>query len=303
MSTKQILFLIDQIAKLGVNALTFTGGEPTLRKDLPEIIHHTGIVHDFMNGIATNGYLMPKLLKDHSFEGLDYILTSIDYPTAEQHDRMRGIKVFDKVLKMIELANKRDIKVLVSTVVMKDNIHLLDQICELTENLNCSAELFPCEDIIREFPNKLCQIVNIKDMIPNISEWAKTIQNLKKEFNHILTDPFSIQVVESGGFGGYPNYYQNTLRCHVAEALLFISHDGNVIFPCKIHPLLNINAFKYPLSKIYYTKEVKEIMSKHDGYDFCSHCRLGCAIAASCATSWKAVYAKYIKGFIDGNLK
>jgi MoaA/NifB/PqqE/SkfB family radical SAM enzyme len=302
MSTEQIKGIIDKLAKFGVNALTFTGGEPSLRNDLHEIVFHTGIVHDFMNGIATNGYLMPKQLKEHSFEGLDYILTSIDYPTAEQHDGMRGIKVFDRVMEMIDICNKRDIKVIVSTVVMKDNIHLLDQICELTEKLNCSAELFPCEDIIRNFPEKICKIINIEDMMPDIPTWASTIKGLRKRFNHILTDPFSIQVVERGGFGGYPKYNQKILRCHVAEAFLFISHDGFIELPCKIHPIKSINANKYSFSKIFNTKEVQEIMNMHDNYDFCSGCRLGCAIAASIPTSWRAVYAKYVRGFLDGNL-
>ena len=65
MNTEQIKCLIDQIADLGAVSLSFTGGEPTLRNDLPELIYHTGVVNDFMNGIATNGYLLPKLFKNH----------------------------------------------------------------------------------------------------------------------------------------------------------------------------------------------------------------------------------------------
>ena len=141
MSTKQIMHLIDQIDDLGVLALSFTGGEPTLRKDLPDLIYHTGVVHGFMNGIATNGYLLPKLFKDYNLEGLDYILLSLDYPKAELHDKMRGIKVFDKVLESIKLANKNDIKPIISTVVMKDNLKYLENMCELAENLNCSIEI------------------------------------------------------------------------------------------------------------------------------------------------------------------
>ncbi len=302
MSTEQVKTLIDKLATFGVNALTFTGGEPSLRKDLHEIIYHTGITHDFINGLATNGYLMPKLLKEHSFEGLDYVLTSIDYPTAEQHDKMRGIKMFNKVLEMIDICNKRDIKVIVSTVVMKDNIHLLDKICELTEKLNCSAELFPCEDIIRNLPEKICKIINIEDMMPDIPTWADKIRDLRTNFKHILTDPYSIKVVEQGGFGGYPKYYQNLLRCHVAEAFLFIRHDGFIDFPCKIQPIKSIDAFKYPFSIVYNSKEIKEIMNMHDNYKFCNGCRLGCAVAASIPTSLKAGYYKYVKGFLDGNL-
>lgn len=302
MNTKQIKYLIDQLAELGVNALTFTGGEPTLRKDLHEIVYHTGVNHDFINGIATNGYLMPELFRQHSFEGLDFILTSLDYPTAERHDRMRGIKVFDKVIKMIEIANKRNIKVIISTVVMRDNIDLLEEICELGENLNCAMELFPCEDIIRNYPDKICQITNIHDMIPDLPDWARRIRELRTRFKHILTDPVSIDLVEKGGFGGYPNYHQNVLRCHVANSFLFIRHDGFMDFPCKIYPVLSVDAFKYPIPKIYNAIEIREIMKKHDSYDQCNHCRLGCAIAASLPSSMKAVYAKYIRGFIDGNL-
>jgi len=138
--------------------------------------------------------------------------------------------------------------------------------------------------------------------MPKISTWANKIRELRTKFDHILTDPFSIRVVEKGGFGGNPNYHQNILRCHVAEAFLFIRHDGYIDFPCKIHPIMSIDALKYPFSQIYNTKEVKEIMKKKDSYDFCDGCRLGCAIAASIPTSWRAVYAKYIKGFINGNL-
>ena len=303
MSTEQIKHLIDQIADLGVISLSFTGGEPTLRKDLPELLYHTGIVHDFMNGIATNGYLLPKLFKEHKLKGLDYILVSLDYPNANLHDKMRGIKVFHKVLESIKLANKNDIKPIISTVVMKDNLQYLKDMCELAENLECSIELYPCEDIIRDFPNKSYQIEEIHDLIPDISIWANLMRTLRTIYNNILTDPISIEVVEKGGFGGYPSYHQKILRCHVAEAYLFISHDGIINYPCKIHPKTSFNAMKYPVAKIYNSQEVREIMRKCDGFQFCNGCRLGCAIASSMLTRWKTVYAKYIKGFLEGKLR
>jgi len=303
MSTKQVKHLIDQIADLGVPALSFTGGEPTLRKDLPELIYHTGIVNNFMNGIATNGYLLPKLFKEYGLEGLDYILLSLDYPKAELHDNKRGIRLFDKVIESIEIANKRDIKVIISTVVMKDNLRYLRDMCELTEKLNCSIELYPCEDIIRDFPNKSFQIDDIDDLIPNVSVWANLIRNLRTKFKNILTDPVSVEIIEKGGFGGFPNYYQKLLRCHVAEAYLFVSHDGFINYPCKIHPIRSFNALIHPIKTIYNSTEVREIMKNHDNYNFCQKCRLGCAIVSSLPVRWKTMYAKYIKGFLDGNLR
>ena len=304
MTTHQIKSLIDQISELGVNALSFTGGEPTLRKDLPELVYHAGVIHDFMNGIATNGYLMPQLLKEKSrLEGLDYILLSLDYPTAELHDKKRGIKVFDRVMETITLSNKRDISVIISTVVMKDNIQFLENICELAENLNCSIELFPCEDIIRDHRNFQYKINNIEDMIPDLSVWAKLLHSLRSKYKNILTDPISINVVEKGGFGGAPEYHQTSLRCHVAEAYLFVRYDGFIDYPCKIHPVKSFNALKDTINNIYYSSEVREIMKQHDTYDFCDKCRLGCAIASSLPTTWKTLYAKYIQGYLKGNLR
>ena len=304
MSTSQIKDIIDQIACLGVSALSFTGGEPTLRKDLPDLIYHAGVVHDFMNGVATNGYLMPSLFKRNGqLEGLDYILLSLDYPNAELHNKMRGIKVFDKAIETIHLANKKDIKVIISTVVMNDNIHLLDSLCELAENYNCSIELFPCEDIIRDYPDNSYHISEVKNLIPNLSVWANLILKLRETYKNILTDPISIAMVERGGFGGKPSYHQNFLRCHVAEAYLFVRHDGFIDYPCKLHPIKSFNSLIYPISKIYNSKEVREIMKRHDSYDFCNKCRLGCAIASSMPARWKTLASKYILGYFQGNLK
>jgi MoaA/NifB/PqqE/SkfB family radical SAM enzyme len=303
MSTEQVKYLIDQLAELGVLALSFTGGEPTLRKDLPELVYHTGVNHGFMNGIATNGYFIPKMFKEHKLEGLDYIVLSLDYPSAEQHNKIRGIKVFDRVIESIRLAEENDVKPVISTVVMKKNFKYLKDMCDLAEKLNCALEMYPCEDIIRDYPDESYQIEGISDYIPDTSRWASIMRELKKYYKNILTDPVSIEVVEKGGFGGYPRYYQNILRCHVAEAYLFISHNGFLHFPCKIHPLQSFDALKNQIKEIYYSQEARDIMIMHDRYDFCNNCRLGCAIASSIPTHWKTVYSKYIKGFLDGNLR
>ena len=304
MSTEQIKHIIDQIAKLGVNALSFTGGEPTLRKDLPEIIYHAGINRKLLTGIATNGYLMPQLFKDNGkLDGFNYILLSVDYPSADLHDRMRGIKVFDKAMKTIALANKKDIKVIISTVIMKDNLKYMEEMCELADRLNCSIELYPCEDIIRDFSNQSYFIENIANLIPNISLWANIMRFLRTKYKNILTDPLSILIVEKGGFGGFPDYHQNILRCHVAEAYLFVRYDGFIDYPCKIHPIKSFNALTHPISMIYNSKEVRDIMEKFDSYPFCSGCRIGCAITSSMPTRWKTLGSKYVLGYLRGNLK
>ena len=301
MTTEQIKYLMDQLRELGVNVLSLTGGEPTLRKDLPELIYHMGVNHDFLTGITSNGYLLPEMIP--KFEGLDYILTSLDFPTAELHNKFRGIKVFDNIIDSIRLANKKDIKVIISTVVMKDNLHLLEDICKLAESLNCAIELYPCEDIVWNIKGESYRIDGIQELIPNLSIWVKKVKELRTKYKNILTDTVSMELIEQGGFGGNPHYYQDILRCHVAEAYMFIRHNGYIDYPCKINPLKSFDALHYSLSNIYNCRETRDIMEKHDSYNFCNGCRLGCAIMSSIPTRWKTLYSKYVRGFIDGNLR
>ncbi len=302
MSTDQIKKIIDQIAELGVLSLSFTGGEPTLREDLPEIIYYTGKVHKFVTGLASNGYYLPKLLEDNKLEGLNYILLSLDYPIAELHDKMRGIKVFDRAIESIKLANKSGIKVIISTNVMTNNMKYLPELCNLAKSFNCCIELFPCEDIIRKYNGQKYKIENMDGLVPNLHLWAKFVRNLQKKYKNLITDRYSIKTIESGGFGGNPKY-QKVIRCHVAEAYLFIRHDGYIDYPCKIHPIKRYNVLNNSIYSIYNSKEVRDIMKKYDGYDFCDKCRNGCSILASLTTNRATLYEKYIKNFFKGNVK
>jgi MoaA/NifB/PqqE/SkfB family radical SAM enzyme len=192
--------------------------------------------------------------------------------------------------------------VIISTNVMKKNLKYLPQLCDLAKKLECSIELYPCEDIVRQYKGEIYKIRDIEKLIPNIESWGKLIKSLRKNYKNLLTDYSSVEIIEKGGFGGNPKY-QNILRCHVAEAYLFIRHDGMISYPCKINPIASFDTSKYSIKEIYYSKEVKEIMKKYDGFDFCNACRLGCAITSSLPTHYKTAYHKYIQGFLDGNLR
>ncbi len=301
MTTDQIKYIINQIAELGIISLSFTGGEPTLREDLPELIRYAGIHKNLITGLATNGYHLPYLFKNNLLKGLNYILISLDFPFAEQHDKIRGISVFNKVLESIKLANKKNIKIIISTNVMRSNIKFLPKICDLAKNFNCSIEMYPCENIIRTYNGNKFQAENLNNLIPDLHLWAKFVSFLQKKYKNILTDRYSIQVIEGGGFGGVPKN-QEIMRCHVAETYLFIRHDGTISFPCKIHPIINFNALTKSLQSVFNSKKVKTIMKRHDNFTFCDGCRLGCAISSSLSAKWPTLFEKYIRNIIRGNL-
>ncbi len=93
LTTEQWKDVIDRLHQIGVFILTFTGGEPTLREDLPELLLY-GQNKGLVTGLVTNG----RKLKDKSYiealekTGLDFIQVTLESHKPEIHDLMTGKK-------------------------------------------------------------------------------------------------------------------------------------------------------------------------------------------------------------------
>ena len=83
--------IIDRVWDLGIPHIVFTGGEPTLRHDLPELIAHAE-ANGQITGINTNA----RRLQDPHFvdalveAGLDHIQITVESHDAVIHDSMVG---------------------------------------------------------------------------------------------------------------------------------------------------------------------------------------------------------------------
>jgi len=93
LTTDQWKEIIDRLYNIGIFLLTFTGGEPTLRKDLPELLHYAqgkGVV----TGLITNG----RQLKDKEYvqrlvdAGLDFVQITLESHEPAVHDMITKSK-------------------------------------------------------------------------------------------------------------------------------------------------------------------------------------------------------------------
>ncbi len=111
LTTKEGKAFIDDLALFGVPVILFSGGEPILRKDLPELIDYT-VKKGIRAVISTNGTLITeKMAHIFSEYSLSYIGVSLD-GIGEVHDAFRGKKgAFDMAIKGIRNAKKAGIKV------------------------------------------------------------------------------------------------------------------------------------------------------------------------------------------------
>jgi radical SAM protein with 4Fe4S-binding SPASM domain len=83
--------VIDHLWDIGVPHIIFTGGEPTLRRDLPELIAHAES-NGQITGINTNGRLLKnrQYLDELIAAGLDHIQITIESHDSQIHDAMVG---------------------------------------------------------------------------------------------------------------------------------------------------------------------------------------------------------------------
>jgi 12,18-didecarboxysiroheme deacetylase len=111
LTTKEGKALIEDLARFGSPVILLSGGEPLMRKDLPELARHAA-EQGVRVVISTNGTLITeKTAAVYREIGLSYVGVSLD-GMRETHDRFRGQKgAFDATLKGIRICRDAGIKV------------------------------------------------------------------------------------------------------------------------------------------------------------------------------------------------
>jgi len=133
LSTEQGKELINDLADFGSPVMLFSGGEPLVRKDLPQLAAYA-VEKGMRAVISTNGTLitptMARTLKDI---GLSYVGISLD-GMQEINDRFRGVKgAFKSALEGIKNSQDAGIKVGLRFTINKFNVDEIPKIFQLLE--------------------------------------------------------------------------------------------------------------------------------------------------------------------------
>jgi 12,18-didecarboxysiroheme deacetylase len=133
LSTEEGRLLIDDLAAFGVPVLLFSGGEPLIRPDLPELAAYA-VQHGMRAVISTNGTLidgaMARTLKEI---GLSYVGISID-GTEAVNDRFRGVPgAYRKAMEGIRNCREVGIKVGLRFTINRFNAGEIPAIFDLLE--------------------------------------------------------------------------------------------------------------------------------------------------------------------------
>ena len=139
LTTNQAFTTIDnlsKIANIGLPALSFSGGEPLIRKDFFEVAAYAKKKIPYVN-IATNGTLLTKdNVKKLKEVGVDYVEISLDGASKEVHDSFRRVPgCFEKTMEGIRNCVDENLDTCIATTAHKENLDEIPKIIELAQEL------------------------------------------------------------------------------------------------------------------------------------------------------------------------
>lgn len=275
---------IDEIEKIfssmhPVYFFNMSGGEPFMRKDLPEIVElacrylKPKVIHSPTNAILTdriveNTEKIIKIVKSYDASVPVTIKPSID-GVGELHDEIRGVKGnFNCLLKTIDGLKKLEEKydnfhLELGTVISNFNIDHLGEIEDFVHSLGvesyrnevaeCRTEFFNLDDPITP-PADVYQKL-IKDFARKVEENISTKKSLAKTTE-------ALRVVYYDIAGRILEEKRQVIPCYAGVSNVHINYDGGV-WPCCVlgydQQMGNLRDYDYDFQKLWHSEKAEEV--------------------------------------------
>ena len=142
LDTAMVIDTIEQARELGLQKVTFTGGEPTLHRDLASLLQHC-VYRRLRTKLETNGLLLDHrdgLIRDILIEHRDLLYLYVSYDLAEQrgmsddeHQHVRDLVIY---------LHNHGVDVRLQTTLTTVNIGQLEQLLELSREYGIHQRIF-----------------------------------------------------------------------------------------------------------------------------------------------------------------
>ncbi len=297
LSTEDVLQIIDQFAALQQQYnklhnlqkkghINITGGEPFMRQDIDQILHHLGSYRNQLSfGILSNGSFLNKeriaTLKEN---GVSFVQLSIDGDRAT-HDSLRAPGDYDRTFQTAHLLEQQGVRTYISFTANRNNYHHLTQVAR-----ECRKHR-----ITKLWTDRLVpigtgeQLQNLAITSAILPDYLKTLKKAQGSWLTRLLYP-KTQVTANRALqflGAQGQIYS----CSAGNSLITVDEFGQIM-PCRRMPILCGNVLEQPLDKVYFESEVFLNLRKKDIPKACSqcayhyYCRGGakCQAHATCGT-------------------
>lgn len=140
----EVSVVAEAFARLGTRKIRLTGGEPSLRADLPELIRRCKQTPGIATvAVTSNGYRLPQQVGDWHAAGLDALNVSIDSLDRAEFARITGHDRLPQILAGLEQAAALGLhQIKVNAVLLRDGAadrlrSFLDWLRDMPVTLRC----------------------------------------------------------------------------------------------------------------------------------------------------------------------
>ena len=245
------------LKKLGVKMIDFTGGEPLLHENLPEILAFSKEL-GFFTKLSTSGvHYLDRASEIKNLASRIYF--SLDTFSKEEYKEMRGIDAFEQVIESVKLAKKLKENVYIVSTISNQNIRALPALEHFCKENKIHAVIHPC---FSYFGNEGLNKKYIKEMT-----------------RYFLTPYVRPNLPQLKFYYDGGNNTHNT-RCKAGSSTFEIEPNNTVPVPCFSKRVKNIK-IDDNLFEIYHSDEWHQSFQDAGKYDYCEHCSIDCYFGLS----------------------
>ncbi len=212
--------VIRDAKNMGSMQIGFSGGEPTLRKDLEELVEEASNLGYYTNLITSGIGLTTKRLERLKKAGLRHIQLGMQSSESVTTHWLAGVDCFDKKIKIAKEIKRLGFPMVLNVPISKINIHLVPQIIELAAEIG--VEYLELANV--QYYN--WALINRDQLMPTQEELIKA-ETQVIEARQRLGDKMTLFFVIPDYFEGRPKACMNGW----GSIHLTVAPDGTVL-PC-----------------------------------------------------------------------
>jgi pyrroloquinoline quinone biosynthesis protein E len=234
LTTEEWTRVLTELAEIGVLQVHFSGGEPTARKDLVELVRHATQVGLYTNLITSAVLLTRDKLVDLADAGLCHVQISFQGSEPVLADRVGGFRNGHvKKLEVAQWVRELELPLTVNAVMHRQNIHQLRGMIDMAVELGADRiEVANVQYYGWALKNRAALMPTVEqlDEMTAVVDEAETRFKGIMEIDFVIPDYYATRPKKC--MGGWGRQFFNItpsgkiLPCHAAETITDLDFDS-----------------------------------------------------------------------------